>query len=181
MKTKIPIEELLRWRLARAEAEAPPPPRAARLLELARPWWEIWPEQFRSLVERLGQVQVAYGHAMVEPRQSRTAHPVPTLIVRAGEESQAFASVLYFSIGNGRLRLRFQINPAPAQSDPVFEVTFVAAATAIPLFSSQATLSVENEYRLDAELPEEIAADWEQMKVTDRMPFRLILRTDTHG
>src|SRR5580765_7895823 len=106
MKTKLTIEELLRWRLARAEAEAPPAPRAARLLELARPWWEIWPEQFRILVERLGQVQVA-GHAMAERGQSRTAHPVPALIARAGEELQAFASVLYFSIGNGRLRLRF--------------------------------------------------------------------------
>jgi hypothetical protein len=181
MKTKIPIEELLRWRLARAEAEAPPPLRATRLLELARPWWETWPEQFRSLVERLGQVQVAYGHAMAEPRQSRTAHPVPTLIVRAGEEFQAFASVLYFRIGRGRLRLRFQIDPAHRQSDSAFEVTFVAAATAIPLFSSHATLSVENEYRLDAELPEKVASEWQQMKVTDRMPFRLILRTDTNG
>ena len=178
---KIPIEELLRWRLAKAEAEAPPPLRAARLLELARPWWEIWPEQFRSLVEHLGQVQVAYGHAMAESRQSRTAHPLPTLIVRAGEEFQAFASVLYFSIGNGRLRLRFQIDPAHGQSDPVFEATFIAASTAIPLFSAHATLSVENEYRLDAELPDKVAAEWAQMKVTDRMPFRLILRTDTNG
>src|SRR5687768_16838248 len=115
MNTKIPIEELLRWRLARAEAEAPPPPRAARLLEVARPWWEIWPERLRSAVERLEQIQVAYGHAMAEPGQSRTAHPVPTLIVSAGEEFQAFASVLYFSIGSGRLRLRFQLHPAHGQ------------------------------------------------------------------
>ena len=181
MKTKMTIQELLRWRLARAEAEAPPAPRAARLLELARPWWEIWPEEFRSLVERLGQAPIAYGHAMAEPGQSRTAHPVPAVIVRAGEELSAFASVLYFSIGNGRLRLRFQISPAHEQPDPAFEVIFIAAATAVPLFSSHATLAVENEYRLDAELPEKIAAQWGQMKVTDRMPFRLILRTDTNG
>jgi len=181
MKTKIPIEELLRWRLARAEAEAPRPPRAARLLELARPWWEVWPEQFRSLVERLGQVQVGYGHAMAEPTQSRTARPVAALIVRAGEEFQASASVLYFSIEGRRLRLRLQIDPAHGRSDPAFEVTFIAAATSIPLFSSHATLSVENEYRLDAELPEEVAADWGEMKVTDRMPFRLILRADTNS
>ena len=181
MNSKIPIEELLRWRLARAEADAPPPPRAARLLEVARPWWEIWPEQFRSLVEGLGQAQVAYGHAMAEPGQPRTAHPVPTVIVRTGEESQTSASVLYFSIISGRLRLRFQIDPAQGQSEPAFEVTFIAAGTAIPLFSAHATLSVGNEYRLDAELPEKVAAGWEQMKVTDRMPFRLILRTDTNG
>ena len=181
MNDKMPIEELLRWRLARAEAEAPPPPRAAHLLELARPWWEVWPEQFRSLVERLGQVEVAYGHAMAKPGQCRTAHPVPTLIVRAGEEVHTSASVLYFSIGSGRLRLRFQIDPSHGQSEPAFEVTFIAGPTAIPLFSSHATLSVENEYRLDTELPEKVAAEWEQIKVTDRMPFRLILRTDTNG
>jgi hypothetical protein len=181
MNSKIPIEELLRWRLARAEAEAPPAPRAAQLLERARPWWEIWPEQFRSSVKRLSQVQVAYGHAMADPRQPRTAHLVPTLIVRTGEEFQGFARVLYFSICSGRLRLRFQIDPAQGQSDPAFEATFIAAATAIPLFSARATLSVENEYRLDAELPEKIVVKWEQMKVTDRMPFRLILRTDTNG
>jgi hypothetical protein len=181
MKTKIPIAELLRWRLARAEAEAPPAPRAVRLLEMARPWWEVWPEQFRSLVERLGQVQIAYGHAMAEPAQSRTAHPVPVLILRAGEEAQAFATVLYLSIGGGRLRLRFQIESAHGQSDPAFEVTFIAVGTAIPLFSSDATLSVGNEYRLDAEIPESVALEWQQLKVTDRMPFRLILRTDTNG
>ena len=43
MKTEIHIGQLLRWRLARAEAEAP---RAARLLELSRPWWETLPERF---------------------------------------------------------------------------------------------------------------------------------------
>ncbi len=181
MNTKISIEELMRWRAARAEAEAPPPPRAARLLELARPWWEVWPDQFRSLVERLGQVPVAYGHAMAEPGKSRTAHPVPTLIVRGEEQSQVFASVLYFSIGRGRLRLRFEIDPAHGRSDPAFEVTFIGATTTIPLFSSRATLSVANEYRLDADLPEKVAAEWERIRVTDRMPFRLILRTDTNG
>ncbi len=181
MKSKLSIEELLRWRLAKAEAGAPPPPRAARLLELARPWWEVWPQQFRSMVERLGQVQLTYGHAMAEPGQSRTAHPVPAFIVRAGEEIQAFASVLYLSISNGHLRLRFEIDSAHAQSDPAFEVTFVAVGTGVPLFSADAVLSVENEYRIDAELPEEVASQWQQLKVADRMPFRFILRTDTNA
>src|SRR5256885_3187372 len=72
MRSKIPIEELLRWRVAKAETDAPPAPRAARLLEMARPWWEIWPERFQSFVERLGGIQVAYGHAMAEPGQSRS-------------------------------------------------------------------------------------------------------------
>src|SRR6185436_7178633 len=94
MKTEIPIGQLLRWRLSQAEAEAPPAPRAARLLEMARPWWETWPEQFQSLVERLGKIQVAYGHAMAEPQQSRSGHPVPVMIVRAIEELEASARVL---------------------------------------------------------------------------------------
>jgi hypothetical protein len=37
-------------------------------------------------------------------------------------------------------------------------------------------LSVDGEYPLDADLPEELAANWESLKVTDRMPFRFILR-----
>jgi hypothetical protein len=40
MKTEVSIEQLLRWRLALAKEEAPPPPGAAQLLDLARPWWE---------------------------------------------------------------------------------------------------------------------------------------------
>ena len=181
MKTEVLIEAILRWRLARAEAEAPRAPSGARLLELARPWWETWPDRFQTLVERLSRIQIAYGHAMAEPGPSRTSRPVPAIIVRDGEEFQASASVLYFNIGSGRLRLRFQIDATHGQSDPAFEVTFISARSAIPLFSSRATLSVQNEYRLETELPEKVAAEWEQTKVTDRMPFRLILRVDTKG
>jgi hypothetical protein len=36
VKTEVSVEELLRWRLAVAEEEAPPAPRAIELLELAR-------------------------------------------------------------------------------------------------------------------------------------------------
>jgi hypothetical protein len=44
---ELPVEQLLRWRLAQAEAAAPSAPRAAQLLEMARPWSacnEYWPE-----------------------------------------------------------------------------------------------------------------------------------------
>jgi hypothetical protein len=34
---------------------------------------------------------------------------------------------------------------------------------------------VDDEYRLDAELPAEIAGEWKEVRVMDRMPFRLIL------
>jgi len=178
MSIRIPIEELLRWRAARAEAEAPPAPRAAQLLEMARPWWELWPERFRSFVERLGRIQVAYGHAMAEPRPSHTGHPVPALIIRIREELETSARVLYLNVRDGRLRLRFQVDAALGPEPTSLEVTFVCNASRRPVVSANASLSVENEYRLDTELPEELARSWEQLKVTDRMPFRLILRTD---
>ncbi len=178
MKTDIPIEQLFRWRLTQAEAEAPPAPRAARLLAMARPWWETWPEQFQSLVERLGRIQVSYGHAMAEPQQSRSGHPVPVIIVRAVEELEASARVLYLNVRDGRLRLRFQLETAPTPAETAYEVTIISDATAKPLFSARASLAMGNEYRLDAELAEENAKSWEQLKVTDRMPFRLILRSE---
>ena len=181
MSTRIEIEELLRWRAARAEAEAPPAPRAARLLEMARPWWEIWPVRFQSFVERLGRIQVAYGHAMAEPRQSHSGHPVPALIVRAVEELETSVRVLYLNVRDGRLRLRFQLDAAIAQAQESFEVTFVAGQSTRPLLSASAILSADNEYRIDTELSEELAPGWEQLRVTDRMPFRLILRSDKDG
>ena len=177
---KIPIERLLRWRLSHAEAEAPPAPRAARLLELARPGWESWPERFQSVIERLTRIQTAYGHAMAEP-QSRSGHPVPALIVHTGEELETSVRVLYLNVRNGQLHLCFQLDAAPAQAEQDFEVTFVSEPAARPLFSAPAAKSVGSEYRLSAELSEEVARDWERLKVTDRMPFRLILHPVTTG
>jgi hypothetical protein len=181
MKTEIPLEQLLHWRLERAEAEAPPAPRAARLLELARPWWETWPEKFQSLVERLGRIQIAYGHAMAEPSRGRSGHLVPALIGRAGEESEGCVRVLYFSVRDGKLRLRFHIETTLTPREPTFEATFISDTGARPLFCAPATHSVDSEYRVDVELSAELARDWEQLKVTDRMPFRVILRSGTNG
>jgi hypothetical protein len=178
MKPQMTIEQLLRWRLARAEAEAPRAPRGADLLELGRPWWETWPDRFQMLVERVGRIQIAYGHATAEPGQTHRGHPVPALIVRAVEELETSACVLYICARNGRLRLRFQLEAASAQGQDKFEVTFIADNSERPLFTAPAILSMDNEYRVDAELSEELARVWEQLKVTDRMPFRLILRSD---
>jgi hypothetical protein len=176
MKTEIPIEQLLRWRLAQAEAEAPPAPRATRLLERARPWWETWPEQFQAVVERLGRIQIAYGHAMAEPLPRRTGHPVPVLVAVGSEESEGSAHVLYLSVRDGQLRLRFQLEVSSPPPESSYDVTFVSEPEAQPLFSARACRSVESEYRLDTELPAEVATRWARLKVTDRMPFRLILR-----
>jgi hypothetical protein len=178
MKSELNVQQLLRWRLARAEAEAPPAPCASHLLELARPWWETWPDRFQSLVERLGRIQIEYGHAMAEPPQTQRGHPVPALIVRAIEELETSARVLYMYIRDGRLRLRFQLDPASAQAQERFEASFVANDSERPLFSAAAQLSLDSEYCIDAELPEELSRGWAHLKVTDRMPFRLILRSD---
>jgi len=183
MNNKIPIKEILQWRLARAEAEAPRPPRARQLFDMARPWWETWPERFKSLVERVGRIQIAYGHAMAEPGGHARGgpHPVPALLVRACEEMETSVQVLYLSVRDGRLRLRFQLETPLRPAPESFEVTFICDKATHPALSAQAMLSVDNEYRIDAELPAELAQDMEPMKVTDRMPFRLILRTDADG
>src|SRR5262249_11501870 len=97
--------------------------------------------------------------------------------VRTVEEHETSASVLYFSIRADRLRLRLQLHGLPAPMEPSFEATFISETEHRPLFIGPAVLSTDNEYRIDAELPEELARTWEVLKVTDRMPFRLILRT----
>jgi len=171
----VSIEQLLRWRLARAEADAPPAPRAARLLERARPWWEVWPERFRAQAERLGRMQLAYGYAATDPRQARSGHPVPALIAHA-EDVEAFARVLYFHVRDGRLRLRFHLEGPTGRPEPTFEVTFVSDGAARPVLIANATQSVDAEYRLDAELSPDLERSWEPLRVTDPMPFRFILR-----
>lgn len=181
MKTEIPIEQLLRWRLAQAEADAPPAPTAARLLELSRPWWEKWPEQFQALAGRLGQIQIAYGHAMAEPGQFRAGHPVPALVIVGEEQLEALVRVLYFSVRDGRLRLRFQLEGMQQQERQPFDVTFVCNASQRPVVSSNASPSVDGEFRVETELSPDLGRDWERLKVTDRMPFRLILRADVTG
>jgi hypothetical protein len=171
------LGRLLRWRLDRAEADAPPPPRAARLLQQIRPWWEVWPERFRAQAQRLGRIEVGFAYAKVDPGQGRSGHPVPTLIAHA-EELETFARVVYLVVRDGRLRLRFHLEAMPGRMEDAFEVTFVSEG-ARPILSAVAKASM-NEYRLDTELPDQLAAGWESLKVTDRMPFRFLLRPVTN-
>jgi hypothetical protein len=179
MKTEISLAELLRWRLDQAETEAPPAPRAARLLDSIRPWWERYPEEFRSAVKRLGDIQVAFGHAMAEPRKSSGGYPVPVLIVDGMQEMEASARILYFEARGGRVRLRFQLEGAKIPTEQSFEVTFVSHSTDKPLFVAMAVRSADNAYRIDASLSEELEMGWNDVKVTDRMPYRLILHPVT--
>lgn len=178
MKTEIPLEQLLRWRLKRLEDQAPAAPRASRLLETVRPWWETWPEQFPQLLHRLMGIQIAFGHAMSEAPGARRGFPVPALVVRGREEMETSVRMLYLDVRENRLRLRFHWE-CPSEALPnLFEATFISEQTSRPLFSAPALRSVDGEFRVDAELPENLAAEWASLKVVDRMPFRLILRTN---
>jgi len=178
MKTEIHIEELLRWRLARAESEAPRAPCAADLLESIRPWWDTWPEKFQAAVRQLTSIRVGLGHAMAEPRLGRVGLPIAVLVIGATESSETTAKALYFSIRDDKLRFRFQLDLPVEQASPDYEVSFVSDRTSEPLFVAEASSSVETEYCIEVALPVALAREWESLKVTDRMPFRLILRTD---
>lgn len=152
MKTQIPIKQFLQWRQAQAEAEAPPPPRAARLLEMARPWRELWPELVRE------------------------GHLVPARIVTAQESIESLVRVSSFAVRDGRLRLRLHMDGVPRGDSSSFEVTLVCNASQRPVACAGATASADGEFHLEMALPPEGAGGWAQLKVTDRAPFRLILR-----
>ena len=175
MRREFDIEQLLQWRVDRAESDAPPPPSGLHLLKRARPWWEIAPEKFAAHVRRLGAIQISYGYAMAHRQHGHSGHPVPTLISRNDEELESPARVLYMNVRDGKLRLRFHLDPIP-KTERGFEVTFISEGALQPIFSAYASLSVDGEYRLDADLPEDLATTWESLRVTDRMPFRFLLR-----
>jgi hypothetical protein len=180
MKTDLTIGQLLRWRLAQAEATAPPALRAARLLEQAQPWWETWPTKFATLVAQLNATESAYGHAMTNSAGERAGHPVPVVISLSQGDHPASARVLFVSVRDGRLRLRFELSAGVAIDGAAYDATFLGIGRATPLLDAPALRSVGNEYRIDAELPAELQTVWADLKVTDQMPFRLILRA-THG
>jgi hypothetical protein len=178
MKKELSIEQVLAWRLAQAEADAPPAPRAARLLEMSRTWWERWPETFDRLIAQLGNVRANFGHAMVAEPRSR-GYPVPTVVARTNVEISSLAEILYFNVNGSRIRLRFQVLPALAPAAPRLEITFVAVDQPSPLFVAPAVLAPGGEYRVDAEMPGALARAWAEIKVTDRMPFRFVLHEAT--
>ena len=176
MKRGVDIQELLQWRSQRAEEEAGTPPSGARLLRLVQPWWEKFPDRFSAGVRRLAAVQLSYGYAMSHPPHGHSGYPVAAVISRDVEgDQEAPARILYMSVRDGRLRLRFQLAPVP-RNDRTYEVTFVSETGLRPILLASADLSSADEYRVDVELPSELAAAWESLKVTDPMPFRFILR-----
>jgi hypothetical protein len=175
------VRNLLRWRLAIAEREAPTPPRAAELVAAVRPWWERLPEHFTEMARRLGRMQVTYGYALDDAKRSSAAggYPVPALVTPPGDFA-TFARVMYLSLRDGQLRLRFSLEdslPTPSES---VEVTFVATDSSRPICSALAHQHIDGEFRVEAAIPVELQQRWQTLRVTDPMPFRFILRP-THA
>jgi hypothetical protein len=168
------LAELLRWRMAIAESNAPSPPHAADLVDRLRPWWERWPDRYKTLAERLRRRQFARGSEFTDPNLRRAGNPVPALIPH-GDDVETFARVTHLSMRNDRLRLRFLLDGPRVRGD-VFEVTFVSLHDSRPLLLAVATRHADGEYRLDTELTPQMIASWRNLRLRDRMPFRLILR-----
>jgi hypothetical protein len=181
MSTKISVEELLGWRAEQSAADAPPVPRASRLLELSRPWWEIWPEKFKSIADQLGTVQMRYGHAMVDGAVGTSGRPIPAVLVAPDGRHEIVVHVLYLEIKESVLHLRFEIDAAAGALAPQFECILVSEANLGPLFSASAQGCVDREYFISTLVPESLAREWQDLKVTDQMPFRLILLSDGKG
>ncbi len=177
MKRKISVEKLLRWRFNKARAEAPPAPCPARLLAFARPWWEASPEQFQSAIRRLRSIEIARVRPVSKPLQSPTRSRVPALIVRIEEEIETSVRMLSMGLSEGRLQLSFQCETAVEPDEQMLEATFVSEATWKPLFCALAVKSSDDEYRLRAKLSHDVAKECGQLIVTDRISFRLILRS----
>src|SRR6266849_9448638 len=100
---------------------------------------------------------------MAQLQHGHSGHPVPALISHNDQELESPARVLYVNVREGRLRLRFQLDPIPLV-ERGFEVTFISEGALQPILSAYASLSVDGEYRLDADLPEGLAASWESLR-----------------
>lgn len=168
------LGRLVQWRQEQAEHEAPPAPRASRLLALSRPWWEEFPERSRALLDRLAGMQVVYGHAKVETLEERAGHAVPALWVSDPDEIQTSVQVLYLSVRANQLRLRFKVAAPVAVAGAPLEVLLVSEGSR-PVTSAMAQSAVGAEYRVEFDLPEVLAEIWAALKVTDKLPFRFVL------
>lgn len=176
MNAKTNFSKWLERQQSHAALDAPPAPRGFELLDRVRPWWERWPERFRALAEPLAAMEVHYGRAASGDDPKREGYPVPTVIVRTQAEDRGLARILYFSIADRRLRLRFQMGPDDAVPPENAEVTFVDAASSRPLFAVALEPASGGRFRVEAELTSELAEAWKAFKVTDRMPFHLIIQ-----
>lgn len=179
MNRESSLAQLLQWRASHAEAEAPSVPSAQQLLAFARPWWEQWPQRFQRCLVRLGSMHVVYGHAMTSPLHGRGGHPVATLLIDDDDEVETAARVLYLSVRDGVLRFRFQLDGFHEDEPNAFDVSLISDVGDQLLLTAVAERSPDHEFRLDAPVSDAIAQAWGSLRVTDRMPFRLMLRATT--
>ncbi len=173
MSTEVSIEQLLRWRLARAQADAPPQPCVAQLLAWAQPWWERYPERFQYALQSLMALDRQVATEKSQSRYPGAVSPVPTLIVRANEQVHACLYIVDIELRDGQLHLRFALNADANLGEDRFKVTFISSSK--PVLFAEATRLVNTEYRLDAEVPSELAEQWASFKPPDPTPFRWIL------
>ncbi len=117
-----------------------------------------------------------FGHAAERDAGRGSSNPVPAVILWTNIETNSLAHILYLHVRGGTLRLRFQLQTAPDTPERNLDVTFVGADNQQPLFAALATFAPGAEYRIESELPMELADAWAHLRVTDRMPFRFILR-----
>ena len=179
VKRKIPLERLLRWRHQKAKADAPPAPSAAELIDLARPWWERRPEKFQLLIQRLNKIQVTYPQAGSDLLENW--YPVPVLVVHGAAKSETSARVVSYHLRERMMHLRFQLKTRMPPLESSFEATFISEIGGRVLFTTTASVFKKLEFTIDTELPTGIARDWKELKVTDPMPFRVILFPMTDG
>jgi hypothetical protein len=179
MKEPISISDLLRWRMAQAQTEAPAPPDAWALIAQTRPWWKKWPEQFQAAVKSLGSLQVVYGRAHSLFNETSGGHPVPAVVIHGHQKQDCQARILFLTVREGSLRLRFRLVGPALPAEQTLEVTFVDREMR-PILTASATLAANHQYRIDTELPPLLAQVWEQVKVTDQMPFQFIIHCDTN-
>lgn len=172
------LQLLLHWRAEQAEMEAPPPPRASELLRRARPWWLRMPEEFDRGVARLFQTRLNLGYALEGGPARQRGATVPALLPGPDGERLGYVRVTYLSIRDDRLRLRFTLDDQTARLDATLALTFVADPSGAPLLEAAAHEAGDHEYRAECPLPPELAAEWSRLRVTDAMPFRLIVRSD---
>jgi hypothetical protein len=170
-------EEYLRWRFESMKAEAPAAPSADQLIDRALPWWERSPEKFRALVGRLEKIQNGNDHNGGPSGHDSEGHTVPALIVRGDAGTEGLARVLDFKVSDGKLHFRFQLAPSLASGTSTFEVTIISHPGSLALLFTPAFGSNETGYIAYTELPPELAGAWTLLKETDRLPFRLILRS----
>jgi hypothetical protein len=174
------VEALLRWRAAHTEADVPPPPSAAQLLDLVRPWWERDPVQFRVRATRVRRMPLAMGYAMTGGERGRKGGLVPA-ILSAELEVETYVQMLYVSVLHGRLRLRFALDVDGIDAFRSLDTTFIADGADSGLFVAVAERSQSGEFRIDVALPAELAVSWERLKATDQLPFRLLLQPRVEG